>query len=115
MSPRFRDGWVFSAREDLAVFAGPLLLAAALCASFAATGRSSADVPPWAFLLLVVGCDVAEDNAVVAIRPERIQSRGVRSVVRVREIERREIVVVVIVVRMMWRKVTHRGGLFQCR
>ena len=79
MSPRFRDGWVFSAREDLAVFAGPLLLAAALCASFAATGRSSADVPPWAFLLLVVGCDVAHVHATLFrtyLDPEERRRRG---------------------------------------
>ncbi len=42
---------------------GPLLSAGALCAAFAAAGRLHADVPPFAFLLLVVGCDVAHVHA----------------------------------------------------
>ena len=79
MSPRFRDGWVFSAREDLAVFVGPLVLAAALCAPVAAAGRLHVDAPPWAFLLLVVGCDVAHVHATLFrtyLDPEERRRRG---------------------------------------
>jgi hypothetical protein len=41
------------------VFAGPLAAAGALAWALARAGRLDAEVPPWAFVLLVVGCDVA--------------------------------------------------------
>ena len=63
MSARFRDGWIFSVREDLAVFVGPLVLAGALAGALAATGGDPAGMPPWTFLVLVVGCDVAHVHA----------------------------------------------------
>lgn len=56
---RVRNGWVFSPWTDAAVFAGPVVAAGALVAWFAREGRLHEDVPPWAFALLVVGCDVA--------------------------------------------------------
>lgn len=58
-SNRFRNGWIFSPAGDLAVFAGPLVVSAALIFAFARAGRLHDDVPPWLFALLVVGCDVA--------------------------------------------------------
>lgn len=57
--PRWRDGWVFSAREDLLWFLGPVVVAAVVALVAWRTGTLDADLPPWAFLLLVVGCDVA--------------------------------------------------------
>jgi hypothetical protein len=54
-----RPGWVFSPATDVAVFAGPVLVSAALVAAFAASGRLHDEVPPWAFAVLVIGCDVA--------------------------------------------------------
>ena len=59
MSLNVRNGWILSARDDAIVFVGPLLAAATLAAAFAATGSLGAEVPAWAFLVLVVGCDVA--------------------------------------------------------
>ena len=59
MSARFRNGWILSPAGDLLVFAGPLVLAGAVVAAFARAGRLHDEVPPWAFVLLVVGCDVA--------------------------------------------------------
>jgi hypothetical protein len=56
---RVRNGWILSPRADLAVFAGPLVAAAVLAAIVAHGGGLFADLPTWAFLLLVVGCDVA--------------------------------------------------------
>ncbi len=58
-APRIRNGWVFSPALDLAVFVGPLLLAGALVAGAALSGRLHDEVPPWAFFVLVVACDVA--------------------------------------------------------
>jgi hypothetical protein len=58
-SPRFRDGWVFSAREDLLWFGGPVVVAALVAWIAWRTGTLAADVPAWAFLVVVVGCDVA--------------------------------------------------------
>ncbi len=60
---RVRDGWLLSARGDLAVFGGPVLLAALLVALGALLGLPRDGLPPWAFLLLVVGCDVAHVHA----------------------------------------------------
>jgi hypothetical protein len=57
--PRFRNGWILSPGLDLAVFAGPLAASALLVALFARAGTGDDDLPPWAFVLLVVGCDVA--------------------------------------------------------
>ncbi|HEU4394326.1 MAG TPA: hypothetical protein VFS92_02100 [Planctomycetota bacterium] len=59
MTGRVRSGWILSPAGDLAVFAGPLVAAAAIVLAFAREGRLEAEVPPWAFVLLVVGCDVA--------------------------------------------------------
>jgi len=58
-APRVRDGWVFSAREDLLWFLGPVVVSAVVALVAWRTGTLDADLPPWAFLLLVVGCDVA--------------------------------------------------------
>jgi len=58
-APRFRDGWIFSAKEDVLWFAGPVAISAAVAWIAWKTGSLDADVPPWAFLALVVGCDVA--------------------------------------------------------
>jgi hypothetical protein len=52
-----RPGWVISRRADLLVFAGPVLVSGAI--AWAARGSDADGVPVWAFLLLVVGCDVA--------------------------------------------------------
>lgn len=59
MRPRIRSGWVFSPGTDLLAFGGPVLAAAAIAFAFHRAGRLDAEVPPWAFVLLVVGCDVA--------------------------------------------------------
>jgi hypothetical protein len=56
---RLRNGWVFSPRGDLLAFAGPLVLAGVVVLLVARGGGLGADVPPWAFALLIVGCDVA--------------------------------------------------------
>lgn len=56
---RWRDGWVFSAREDLLWFVGPVVVSALVALVAWRTGTLHADLPPWGFLLLVVGCDVA--------------------------------------------------------
>ena len=63
-APRpIRDGWLLSARGDLAVFAGPVLLAAALIGVGFALGLPKDALPLWAYALLVVGCDVAHVHA----------------------------------------------------
>lgn len=59
MSVRVRNGWVFSRNGDLLAFGGPLLLAGGIVLGFHAAGALDADVPPWLFALLIVGCDVA--------------------------------------------------------
>ena len=59
MTGRVRSGWILSPRADLAVFGGPLLAAGAITWAFHRAGRLDEEVPPWAFVLLVVGCDVA--------------------------------------------------------
>ena len=52
------QGWVISRRTDLAVFAGPVVVSAAI--ALAVRGADPAGgVPLWAFVLLIVGCDVA--------------------------------------------------------
>jgi hypothetical protein len=56
---RIRSGWILSPAGDLLVFAGPLVLAAAIVLWARANGVLHDDVPPWAFVLLVVGSDVA--------------------------------------------------------
>ena len=51
-------GWVISRRTDLAVFAGPVVASAGI--ALAVRGADpDGGVPLWAFLALVVGCDVA--------------------------------------------------------
>ncbi len=57
--PRPRSGWILSPAGDLAVFAGPVAAAALLALLAARAGTLHDEVPPWAFVLLVVGCDVA--------------------------------------------------------
>ncbi len=59
MSGARRPGWILSPAGDLAIFAGPLVLSAAIVLVFRERGMLDAEVPPWAFVLLVVGCDVA--------------------------------------------------------
>jgi hypothetical protein len=56
---RVRDGWILSPTADLAVFAGPVVVAGGLVVAFERTAGLDVGVPPWAFVLLVVGCDVA--------------------------------------------------------
>ncbi len=58
-SSRFRDGWILSPRADLAMFAGPILLSAGLLFMAHRGGFLHRPVAPWAFALLIVGCDVA--------------------------------------------------------
>ncbi len=57
--PLFRDGWILSPLADLAIFAGPLALAGILIFALYGTEGPRAETPLWAFVLLVVGCDVA--------------------------------------------------------
>jgi len=57
--PRVRNGWVFSPGLDALAFVGPLVAAGAVILWAASAGRLHDEVSPWAFLLLVVGCDVA--------------------------------------------------------
>jgi hypothetical protein len=59
VTARFRNGWILSPAGDLLVFAGPVAVAGALILAFSAAGALDAELPPWAFALLVVGCDVA--------------------------------------------------------
>jgi hypothetical protein len=56
---RSRDGWLLSPAGDLAVFAGPVAVAGLLVLLFEAIPGRPLGVPPWAFVLLVVGCDVS--------------------------------------------------------
>ena len=56
---RLQNGWIFGPRADLAAFGGPILAAGALIALAAARGTLHAPLPPWAFALLIVACDVA--------------------------------------------------------
>ena len=56
---RWANGWIFGPRTDLAVFLGPLVVSGAIVALAARAGRLHEPVPPMAFVLLVVGCDVA--------------------------------------------------------
>lgn len=53
----WRDGWVFSPRADLAVFAGPVAAAAVIAWGHARWSEDDG-LPPWLFLFLVVACDV---------------------------------------------------------
>jgi hypothetical protein len=59
VTTRVRNGWILSPRTDVLVFAGPLLAASLIVLWFHRQGRLHDDVPPWAFALLVIGCDVA--------------------------------------------------------
>lgn len=52
------SSWLFSPRVDVAVFAGTALASAAVAFAGAALGVGD-DTPPWAWLLIVVGIDVA--------------------------------------------------------
>lgn len=52
-------GWLFGRRTDLVVFGGSTLLSLALLALGAWTGLLRGDAPPWMWLVLVVGFDVA--------------------------------------------------------
>lgn len=56
---RFQNGWIFSPLGDLAAFLGPLVAAGLLTLGFARAGLLHTEVPPWAFAVLVIGCDVA--------------------------------------------------------
>lgn len=58
-SPAANGPWLFSRRVDLGMFGGSLLLSLLLLAVGAALGIVRADTPPWAFLWLVLGIDVA--------------------------------------------------------
>jgi hypothetical protein len=59
VSRRIQNGWVFSPGTDVLAFVGPLVVAGAIVLLFARAGRLDADVPPWMFAALIVGCDVA--------------------------------------------------------
>ena len=59
MRLRTRDGWLLSPRGDLAVFAGPVVAAGLLVLLLEGVPGRPLGVPPWAFVLLVVGCDVS--------------------------------------------------------
>jgi hypothetical protein len=63
VAPRVGDGWIVSARGDLAMFLGPVAFAGLLVLLGGALGVPHDELPPWAFLLLVVGCDVAHVHA----------------------------------------------------
>lgn len=67
MSPRrptpFRPGWLFSPALDLATFGGSVLLALGITALGAAHGALEAPLPLGAWLVLVVGVDVAHVHA----------------------------------------------------
>jgi len=56
---RLRDGWILSPRGDLAIFAGPVVAAGLLVLLLEGIPGRPLGVPPWAFVLLVVGCDVS--------------------------------------------------------
>lgn len=62
---RVHDGWIVSARGDLAMFLGPVALAGLLVLLGGALGVPDDGLAPWAFLLLVVGCDVSHVHATV--------------------------------------------------
>jgi hypothetical protein len=75
---RVRDGWIFGPRADLAVFAGPVALGLALVALAGRAGALDEPLPPWAFALLIVGCDVAHVWATafrVYLDPEELRRR----------------------------------------
>jgi len=58
-SPAGNPHWLVSARWDVGVFGGSAALAAALLAYGRWSGQIELPVPPWLFLLAVVGVDVA--------------------------------------------------------
>ena len=53
------EPWLWSARRDLCVFAGSALLALSIVALGHASGFAGGALPDWAFLVLVLGVDVA--------------------------------------------------------
>jgi hypothetical protein len=58
-----RSHWLVSARFDLCVFVLPALAAVGLAALSGKLAGSSGDTPAWAYLLFVVGVDVAHVHA----------------------------------------------------
>lgn len=58
-APRIRSGWILGPRADLWLFSAPLVAAFALIALAARLELLHAELPPWAFAALIVGCDVA--------------------------------------------------------
>ncbi|MEM9801400.1 MAG: hypothetical protein AAGA20_13820 [Planctomycetota bacterium] len=77
-SATLRPGWILGPRADAAIFSGPIVLALALIAYASARGVLHADMPPWMFALLIVGCDVGHVYATafrVYLDPERFRRR----------------------------------------
>lgn len=73
-----RPGWVLSPLGDTLMFSGTLALGLAVTAAFAAAGRLDAPVPPWLFVVLVAGVDVAHVYATafrVYFDPARFRRR----------------------------------------
>jgi hypothetical protein len=53
-----RAGWIFSPGVDLLAFAGPVAVAWAIVAAFAAAGRLHDPMPAWLFASAIIVCDV---------------------------------------------------------
>jgi len=56
---RTRSGWVLGPWADLLIFSGPVLVGLGLIALAHSGGFLHTPMPPWAFALLIVGCDVS--------------------------------------------------------
>lgn len=56
---KLRSGWILGPRADFLIFSGPVLIALAWIALAHRAGLLHAPMPPWAFALLIVGCDVS--------------------------------------------------------
>jgi len=73
---RLRSGWVLSPRADAWMFTGSLAVGLLITLAFAGAGALHAEVPPWLFVLLVAGVDVAHVYATafrVYLDPARFQ------------------------------------------
>jgi len=59
VSARLAPGWILGPKADALVFTGPVLVGLALWWLLEGVAGVPRALPPWAFALLIVGCDVA--------------------------------------------------------
>ena len=73
-----RPGWILGPRQDLLIFSGPVILGLGIIAAVAAGPGLDSGLSPWAFAVLIVGCDVSHVYATayrVYMDPERRRQR----------------------------------------